>query len=133
MYSERIKTAVLAATSWLRENRDRHITGQLAVDARGDQCKPNSPDAECFCVLGRISKELDTGEYPDDGNPEFKQFLRDTGIDPEGGSWPVYDMNDEGYIDPATGEKIRAAVCARPMGNPKVLDYLESKVNENGQ
>lgn len=131
MVSERIRNAVLAATGWLRENRDKHITGDLAVTTDGRGCEPNDPNAECFCVLGRISKELNVPGYPagDEGDDEFKQFLRSTGV----AQSIIYGMNDDGFIDPETGKRVMACREDEFQGNPKVLDFLDNKVNENGQ
>lgn len=121
--SPRIKTAILNATSWLRANRDRHITGDLAVTANGGFCPPNDPRADCFCVLGRISKELNQSSYPD-ADEEFEQFLRET--DQSVGM--IYAINDEvsGYYRDRP-----QAVCGVDIANEAVLDYLEKKVNAN--
>lgn len=122
--SPRIKTAILNATSWLRANRDHHITGDLAETKEGDFCRPNDPNAVCFCVLGRISKELDQYSYPD-GDEEFAQFLHETNQT----IGMIYGMNDDVAGDDWT--KRPQAVCGTNIGNEAVLDFLEEKVNAN--
>lgn len=81
------KTALLAAATWLENNQSRHIIGSLAVNSEGMTCDPVSEEAECFCALGRFTKELgvsapitEDGEASDyDG---FSIYLRSFGIEP---------------------------------------------------
>lgn len=120
--SPRIKTAVLNAVHWLRENREKHIIGDLALNENGDMCSPTDPNAECFCVLGRISKELDVGGWPDNDD-EFGDFLTKTGV----GLGMIYGRNDSGERDPTTGERLFACHDS-DRGNPAVLDYVEELV-----
>ena len=45
------------ALDWLDANPDKHITGTLAEDENGKSVEPDSPDAQCWCVLGRMVVE----------------------------------------------------------------------------
>lgn len=57
--------AFLDAADWLENNRDRHIVGRAAVDSTGNLCEPSNPDAQCFCAIGRIAKELELEKLGD--------------------------------------------------------------------
>lgn len=55
IYTRAERVAVLhKALDWLDANPDKHITGTLAEDAKGEDVSPIDPTAECFCILGRM-------------------------------------------------------------------------------
>lgn len=62
-----LKQAIFAAADWLEGNQERHIKGSAAINAKGFNVDPTDPEAECFCAIGRIGKELnikfDDGDY----------------------------------------------------------------------
>jgi hypothetical protein len=53
-----VKQALIAAADWLEANPERHTTSYLALDSQGRTCNPDDPDAQCFCGVGRVAKEL---------------------------------------------------------------------------
>lgn len=59
-----IRDAARKAAEWLLENRDKHIGGNLAMDASYTRVSPTDPSAVCFCAIGRLAKELDVGGKP---------------------------------------------------------------------
>ncbi len=123
--AETLKQAVAAACDWLEENRDNHITGALAKTASGKTCRPNSPEASCYCVLGRISHELNLDDYPID-DPEygaqFRATLLASGLGPDrgGDDYPIFNMNDAFWSD----ENPRVCGGRARRGNPAVLDFV---------
>jgi len=114
--SDRIKTALLAATTWLRANPTKHIAGSLAVDKEGKDCSPNAPEAECFCMLGRISHELNLDGYPADEDPEVETFFRSK----DSSEGEIFSENDLGHYRRGPGH------CpGTSLANPSVLDYVD--------
>lgn len=123
--SPRIATAISNALGWLAANPERHIAGTLAVDLKGKPCLPNDPKAECFCVLGRISKELNLSGYPD-ADRQFEQEVCDAS-DYLFTSGRILGRNDE--IDYTTIES-RELVCDRlAPGNQQVIPWLAKGLN----
>jgi hypothetical protein len=57
---DQILDAALKAADWLEANHNRHIAGTLALNSEGRTTDPASGDAQCFCMVGRITKELNT-------------------------------------------------------------------------
>lgn len=52
------KTALLYQTlAWLEAHPDKAIRGALAINAEGEGVRPQNPNAECFCFLGRLCVE----------------------------------------------------------------------------
>jgi hypothetical protein len=112
---EQILMAWHNAITWLEANRDRHITGTLAKDSNGYSCKPNDPDAQCFCALGRMSKELNISDYPGD---EIAKVL---GIKSQD---KVYELND-------AWDGPMSKVCPNtPTARRNVVTYLKKKLVE---
>jgi len=58
IYTDTVRVAAGRAADWLEANRDKHITGQLALTTDGHIVPPADPKADCFCALGRLAKEL---------------------------------------------------------------------------
>lgn len=116
--SPRLALAVTNALTWLRENPDKHIRGSLAVSADGTTCTPNDPSAECFCVLGRISKELDVKDYPD-VDPEWAKV-----VSPTFSNHHFYDVND----DLSEAEPRELACKYSHPGNQNVIGFVEKKL-----
>lgn len=110
----RIQRAIADAINWLRANPDRHIRGELAVDAEGRCCMPNAPEAECFCVLGRIAKELDINYYPSSDKEWRTSIPYDNEV--------FFNLNDK-----ATATRELACPKQRP-GNQDVLDFVLDKI-----
>lgn len=116
----RLRDAVVNAIDWLTTNPDRHIRGTLAVkvvDKVSLPCNPNDPKADCFCVLGRISKELNLADYPSE-DPEWQNFVQ-----PKVDEDDIYFKNDSRDDRPD-----RPMFCGedREAGNQKVFDYLRN-------
>lgn len=109
-----VSAAVMKATDWLEANPTKHIVGELAVRVDGTDCDPNSPEADCFCMLGRISKELDVEGYPGMTN------LRQVGLDQA----TIYGINDGRPLE----EK---ADCPQHFrSNGKVLEFVRNTLEK---
>lgn len=113
---------VLRAIQWLRDNPDRHIAGAMAIDDHGKGVSPSSPDASCFCIVGRVACEVAKDRGIDVNHSVLlknnaRTLFRETmGMDED----RFIGINDTNYDE-------RPLVCndnARP-GNQSVLDVLE--------
>ena len=51
--------AARAAAHWFAANPEDWTQGQYARNAAGDFINQYSPDAVCFCAIGRMSREAD--------------------------------------------------------------------------
>jgi hypothetical protein len=89
------KEAILRAADWLEANPDKHIAGYLAANALGERVTSSSPEAVCFCAMGRIMKELNVATANDTEIPRHVRRM-------------IYEENDR------FGGK----------GNPAVITYL---------
>lgn len=123
MVSDRLKTAIRNAVGWLRANPEKHIIGDLAVDANGRHCFPNSPSAECFCALGRVSKELDAPGMPAGTDSEFRNLLLAHDV----GQSTIYTQNDTPRYDD-NRRTLKACNDKYDRGNPAALDILEELI-----
>ncbi len=74
------------ALDWLDANPDKHISGTLAKDSEGHTVEPDAPEAQCWCVLGRMVVEggleiatffvPDTGEINKSFYPTLDQYTK---------------------------------------------------------
>lgn len=117
-----LTVAIARALIWLRENPEKHITGSLAVTKEGLGCAPNDPEAECFCVLGRISHELDTDNYPIYASDEIAAQFRAVGLSD---NHEVYNVNDQPIRD-NDGRRLKSA-CGISRSNQKVIPFLAAR------
>lgn len=78
------------AINWLEAHPDKHIAGSLAETADGYNIDPTDPDADCFCILGRIAKEADIHTDAGQLYAALDVFLEPLWLDTEG----VYEVND---------------------------------------
>lgn len=122
-----VTTAIVKAIDFLDKNPERHIIGDLAIDSNGQDCDPNDPDAQCFCMLGRISHELDLDGYPFDRKKGAKDVAEQLGIDQS----TVFTINDSNYV--------KGTVHCDPDGmrnlqrsGRKVLTHLRKKLEKAG-
>lgn len=53
-----VREAAGRAADWLEANPDKHIGKKLATDDTGLSVSTLSPDATCFCAVGRWAREL---------------------------------------------------------------------------
>lgn len=56
---DKIRAAARRAADWLEANPDKHIIGNMAHDEQHNEVPANSPQAMCWCAVGRLAKELD--------------------------------------------------------------------------
>lgn len=54
---EKIRT-LYQTLHWLETNPDKSIEGAMARDADGNRCRPQNPNAVCFCFAGRLVRDL---------------------------------------------------------------------------
>lgn len=74
------------ALDWLDANPDKHIAGTLAEDGEGNTVEPDAPEAQCWCVLGRMVVEgnlepatifaTDTDETDKNFYPTLDQYTK---------------------------------------------------------
>ncbi len=77
------------ALDWLDANPDKHISGTLAENSDGETVEPNSEEAVCFCVLGRMVVE---------GNLEAAILFSDDAAQTDKNFYPTLDQ----YTKPFT-------------------------------
>jgi len=116
-----LKTAALAAADWLEANRDKHITGDLAIDASGNDVRYNDPDADCFCALGRLGKELGLEPSDEYSYAELTRALAEVSIQPseifsENDRYPRDNMFKGRYLASCDGvEALRRLAKGEPI------------------
>ncbi len=126
---------VRRAIDWLRANPDRHIKENLAVDSDGNVCSPIAPYAQCFCVLGRIAKEMDLkSRDPLEAyeSLELRRMLpKYEGLDQDDPQTyiHVYGRNDRSRPDTLTTPACPSSNIK--LSGPQVLNWLEGQYDKN--
>lgn len=87
---ERVLEVVMTAIDWLEANPDRWTRGIYARRADTSHVEPHSPEAHCFCTLGRIALEADVFVH------QLGVFLIPLDIDQS----VVVELNDVDHPDP---------------------------------
>lgn len=92
---EQILDVVMVAINWLEHNPERWTRGIYARNKNTGHVDPHSPEAHCFCTLGRIALEADIFVH------QLGRYLAPIGVD----QLRVIELNDRQNPDP---DKIRA-------------------------
>lgn len=77
----------MAAIDWLEANPEKQLTGMFAATADRRYVRHRDPDAACFCVLGRIAKDVGLHNIC-----HITSYMRIIGVEDD----DVADMNDAG-------------------------------------
>jgi hypothetical protein len=116
------RQAVLDAKAWFDENPTRLIKGYLAVNSEGKTCPTNDPDAQCFCAIGRVAKELDLNNETTQGAIKVLRAREDISLYVKYDLEEVVSQNDDVMLlDPA--------YCPRyNRGNSRGIRMLAERV-----
>ena len=108
-----MKDAIIRALDWLEENPDKHIADSYALTKDGYVCDPNEPEADCFCVVGRIAHELGQEIF------ETEDQMGDHNLS----AAEIEDMQDQ---------LIEKGLKAEAIGSVKFMVNLSYKEIDNG-
>lgn len=84
---KQVYITAMTAIDWLEANPDKHITGMFAQTEERAYCSTRSPEAACFCVLGRVAKEVEMSSIT-----AITPYMRIIGVEDD----DIFDMNDNG-------------------------------------
>jgi hypothetical protein len=89
--TDETRAAVLRAADFFVANPTARTTSRLARNKVGEPVSPTSPNAICWCAVGRIAKELGVGydEASQDTQPVYTR-LNELGLPVE----PIWMAND---------------------------------------